>query len=205
MSIWRSLCLYLSTAGGGFSCWWLSETLIYGYRRASLGLILMLCFFSRTSVFGFPPGTWHPSSVRHGLHLVECLESSQIVVGNFHNVCSTVALEYHADRSPLVSGRVNSGVGGCLSPLVVWKVCLNTLVCFTSLAGFSDSLDIETLVISNLTYCGCPSLISTFHLFCYLKYLNLTFLVDTGYVWVTVLSSCMVSVLPKLFCQIFTR
>lgn len=38
--------------------WWLGKALIYEYNRMSLGVVLLLCPFSRRVVFGFSLGLW---------------------------------------------------------------------------------------------------------------------------------------------------
>lgn len=51
----------------------MSETLIYGFNRMPLGVILSLCSLRRMIVFGFPLGSWavlyqvlgHLKDVRH--------------------------------------------------------------------------------------------------------------------------------------------
>lgn len=57
----------------------MSETLIHGYNRMPLGVILSLCSLSRMIVFGFPLGSWamlyqvlgHLNNVRHEFYLME--------------------------------------------------------------------------------------------------------------------------------------
>lgn len=53
--------------------YWLSEALIDGYSRILLGVILLLCSFSRIIVVGFPLGlcpmeSQIPGHISHGLH-----------------------------------------------------------------------------------------------------------------------------------------
>lgn len=60
--------LFSFTAKRKFLWWWLSKNLIYTYSRMSLGIILLLCYLSKTIVFVFTskslvslvPGFWPP-------------------------------------------------------------------------------------------------------------------------------------------------
>lgn len=73
-----------------FLWWWLSKTLMYEPNRMSFEIIVLLCSFSGTVVFGFPLGLCptqsqvlgHLSSIRHGFAL-------------------TFVPAYHAGRMPL--------------------------------------------------------------------------------------------------------
>lgn len=74
----------------------------------SLGVVLLLCFFSRAIAVGFPVGpATYLVSYYWPLYLCQVwvsfhevgLKSHQKVVGYFHNVCASIAPVYLAHRS----------------------------------------------------------------------------------------------------------
>lgn len=93
------------------------QTLIYGYSRISLGVTLLLCYFSRTTVFGYSlvaylvSGSGQPKVQAcipfHGLGL----KSNKRVVGYSYNSWATIALDVCA----VVHATL---VGGILAELV---------------------------------------------------------------------------------------
>lgn len=78
-----------------------------GIEKCHYKSILLLCLFNRKIILGFPLSS---SSLRFLVTCAVCgmdsisLSGPKIQkdsVGYSHNVCATVALAYHADRSPV--------------------------------------------------------------------------------------------------------
>lgn len=108
--------------------WWLScKTLIYRYYRMSPGVILFLCSFCVTVVFGFILDSWpiksmvlgHLISVRDGFNLMEGVgfKSNQMLLGYYQKLCTTVVLGHLPRRSPL---RITGSVFGLPFIFLLW-------------------------------------------------------------------------------------
>lgn len=89
-------------------CWWMSFTLIHGYSRILVVVIICTYYFFRTGVFEFLLGLWENPQVlwrtlkhffiRDSLCSVR-LMSHQSLFGYSHSFCATMALEYLGDRT----------------------------------------------------------------------------------------------------------
>lgn len=75
---------------------WLRNIVIYDYSRMSLGVILLVCSFSKTVVLGFTLG--YPCSISGGFYLMECALNT---IRYFHKLCATIVLAHPGGRSPL--------------------------------------------------------------------------------------------------------
>jgi hypothetical protein len=105
------VCLYITycllqwslSDGSWMRDWYISS-------RMSLGVILLLCSFSRTVILGvFPYVHSIPSIMFLALQTVSGLgsiswsgsSSNHKLVGYSYNLCASISSAYHADRSPL--------------------------------------------------------------------------------------------------------
>ena len=117
--------------------WWMRKTLLYGYSRMPLGVMLLLCSFSRTIVFGFSLDYWpiwpqvlgHPNSINalisfHGVNKPQFQsESSWFLLQPLqHSLTSILHRQFY-----IVDWRICSWVGVYLSPLVACRVWSNTM------------------------------------------------------------------------------
>lgn len=116
----------------------LSKTLIYEYTKMSLRLILLLCSFNITLLFGSILGHWailsqvhdYLSSIvliwipsAHGVGI----KSNKILVGYTHMLYATMILSYLLSRDNIVNQRVCSQVGVYISSLVELRVPFSAL------------------------------------------------------------------------------
>lgn len=114
------------------ACWWLSKAPMYVFSRIPLGVISLLCFFSRTVTSGFSPGPWsqvlgHQSSIGCRFHLMVWTLNSisywLFTPTAFHYQYTRVSCR----QVSTVDQRVCTWVGVYLSPLVVCRVTFSNM------------------------------------------------------------------------------
>lgn len=89
-------------------------------------MIVLLCSFSRTIVFGFSSGSitylvsglWSPKSRQVWVPaLGQGFKSNQIVVGHSYNFCPIIAPVCHVGKSPLC---IEQFIGGLVFTIILW-------------------------------------------------------------------------------------